>query len=251
MTTPITLQKSDALRQVAGPIVVKIEPGQTRPFSWGLSTDKDELNAVNISAVGIGAEYLSYPKRVELPPGETISVKGNISIPFDHPGGMELNATMRASEPGKRGETSGETNGGTGVVNVEMSKLLSIVIDDNPFPEFRELIFKPYVEKAKVANEEFSIPIESTSNITQFSFNQNNRSITFNATGYAGTNGTTIIYPAKLLEAPYFLTFDGKAFTEFETVTSNKTGEKSIKVTYPHDSMHDNFALAGSRILVP
>jgi hypothetical protein len=70
-------------------------------------------------------------------------------------------------------------------------------------------------------------------------------------TGFAGTNGTTIIYPARLLESPYFLTFDGKAFNEYNTVTNNKTGEKGIKITYPHDTTHENFALAASRVIVP
>jgi len=243
----IIQQESHSLRQTAGNITVKLEPGQTKSFTWGLLTDKKEVNTVNISADGTGADYLSYPEIVELTPDKSINVQGNISIPFDHPGGVELNATLRATEPGERNATSG----GTGIVNVEMGKRVFIEMDQNPFPEFRELGFNPYMEKVKISNKEISIPINSTSNVTDFSFNQNNRSISFKTTGYAGTNGTTIIYPAKLLEAPYFLTFDGKAFTNYENVISNTTGEKGIKVTYPHDTMHDNFALAASRLLTP
>jgi len=231
---------------VAGPINVEIKPGETRSIAWGLITDKDELNAVNISADGLGAEFLSFPKRVNLVPGETIEVQANISIPFDYPGGVKLNPTMLATEPGERGVTSG----GGGIINVQMAKTLSIIIGENPFPEFRELIFKPYIQKAKIANREVSVPVESTSNITGFTFDERERMITFKATGYAGTNGTTIIYPSKLLEAPYFLTLDDKAFTNF-TLINSTTGEKGIKITYPHDAMHDNFSIAGARVAMP
>jgi hypothetical protein len=210
-------------------------------------TDKNKTNAVNISADGTGAGFLSYPKSVELPPGKTVKVLSNVSIPFDHPGGVALNASLRATEPAERNQTSG----GTGIVNVEMGKRLFIFIDKNPFSAFRQLVLKPYMEKVNLSNKEISIPIESTSNVSDFSFNQNNRSISFKTTGFAGTNGTTMIYPAKLMEAPYFLTFNGKPFTEFENVTSNKTGEKGIKITYPHDAMHENFALLASRVITP
>jgi hypothetical protein len=131
-----------------------------------------------------------------------------------------------------------------------MAKPLSIIIGENPFPEFRELIFKPYIQKGKIANREVSVPIESTSNITGFTFDERARTITFEATGYAGTNGTTIIYPSKLLEAPYFLSLDGKAFTKF-TLIKSTTGEKGIKITYPHDAMRHNFSLAGARVAMP
>lgn len=247
MTVPVILQESHSLRQVAGNITIEIEPGQTKFFTWGLLTDKEKSSPVNISAVGIGAEYLSFPKRVELPAGETYNLKTNVTIPFDHPGGMAINATLHATEPSESTQTSQMAS----IVNLEMAKKLYIQIDQNPFPEFRQLIFKSYIEKAKISDKEYLIPIESTSNVTEFSFNQNNRSIDFKLTGYGGTNGTTIIYPAKLLQAPYFLTFDGKAFTDFQTVTNNKTGEKGVKVTYPHDTMHDSFALAAFSIITP
>jgi hypothetical protein len=247
ITTIPILKQTHALQQVAGPIVIEIKPGETKPFAWGLLTDMNETNAVNVSADGIGSEFLSYPKKVDLVPKEIKSVPGNISIPFDYPGGIKLNATLVAKEAGKEGNNSG----GIGVVTVKMLKTVDITVGKNPFSEFRELISRPYIENAQLGNTDISVPIQSTSNITGFMFDESKRAITFNATGYSGTNGTTAIYLSKLLEAPYFISIDGKPFTAFDPVTNKNTGEKGIKVTYPHDSIHDNFSIAGARVVVP
>lgn len=244
---PTIITQTHALQQVVGRIVVEIEPGEMKPFKWGLLTDKDEPNTVNISATGIGAEFLSYPKKVDLTPGEIKNIQANVSIPFDHPGGARLNATMLATEAGERGNTSGSA----GIINIQMGKPVDIAIGENPFEGFRELIPRIYTEKVQVANRELSMPIESTSNITGLSFDENERMIRFNATGYPGTNGTTLIYLSNILEAPYFITIDGEAFTDFDSVTNSTTGESGIKITYPHDSTHDNFTIAGARVISP
>jgi len=244
---PTIITQTHALQQVVGRIVVEIEPGEMKPFKWGLLTDKDEPNTVNISATGIGAEFLSYPKKVDLAPGEIKNIQANVSIPFDHPGGARLNATMLATEAGERGNTSGSA----GIINIQMGKPVDIAIGENPFEGFRELIPRNFTEKVQVANRELSMPIESTSNITGLSFDENERMIRFNATGYPGTNGTTLIYLSNILEAPYFITIDGEAFTDFDSVTNSTTGESGIKITYPHDSTHDNFSIAGARVISP
>lgn len=242
----MTLQQIYALQQVAGPISLEVRPGETRNFSWGLLTDKDESNVVSISADGAGAEFLSLPKEVNLVPKDIVGVRGNVTIPFDHPGGIKLSPIIRASEVGERGVASG----GVGLINVEMAKNVTIAIAENPFPDFRQLMFRSYLQDANIANNQVSVPIESTSNITAFTFDEGQRTITFNATGYAGTNGTTIIYPAKLLQGPYFLSADGTAYTKFETITNSTTDEKGLKIVYPHDSKHDEFSLSGARVSV-
>jgi hypothetical protein len=243
----ITLQQTHSLQQVAGPISLEIKPGETRDFRWGLLTDKDEPNVVNLSADGVGAEFLILPKEVNLVPNDIVTVRGNLSIPFDHPGGIKLNPIIRATEVGERVEGA---TGGIGLINVEMTKNVSIIIGENPFPDFRKLISKPYLQNANIANNQVSVPMESTSNITAFMFNEGQRTIKFNATGYAGTNGTTTIYPAQLLVGPYFLSVDGTAYTNFDTTTNSTTGEKGLKIIYPHDTKHDEFSLSGARVSV-
>lgn len=247
LTIPITDTEKQilALQQVAGPISVEIKPGETKSFAWGLLTDKDETSTVNITGDGTGAEFLSYPKTVELSPKEIKNVEAKVTIPFDHPGGVKLSPAIHATEPSERRET----NGSAALIDIQMAKNLSIVIDQNPFPEFRELIPTSYLEKVTISNRPVQIPIESTSNITSFNFDEENRTMTFNATGYAGTNGTTIIYPANVLEKPYFISVDGVAFTRFEDVTNETTGQIGVKLNYPHDDKHDNFLLAGAKVL--
>ena len=241
------LQESNALQQVAGRIVVEIKPGETKPFMWGLLSDNDKPNTVNISAGGAGAEFLSYPKKVDLMPEEVKNIQANVSIPFDHPGDVRLNATMLSTEPGQRGSD----NGSAGIINIQMGKPVDIVIGENPFEGFRELIPRNYTYIVEVADRELSLPIESTSNITEFNFDEDERTIRFTATGYPGTNGTTLIYLSNVLEQPYFVTIDGAAFTDFDSVTNSTTGESGIKITYPHDSTHDDFSIAGATVITP
>jgi hypothetical protein len=63
-----------------------------------------------------------------------------------------------------------------------------------------------------------------------------NKTITFNVSGYGGTNGTTISYVKKLLEGSYTLTLDGDAITNVDTVINETTAEEGIKITYPHNT---------------
>jgi hypothetical protein len=134
LSTPIVQQQAYALQQVAGHIVVEIQPGETKTFGWGILSDSNQSSTtttnVNISVNGNGSQFLSFPKSVKLPPsGEIVYVPVNVSIPVNYnPSNVqELNPTIRATEAGQKvGPTA---------INIEMSKILSIVIggNENPF----------------------------------------------------------------------------------------------------------------------
>jgi hypothetical protein len=122
--------QSFGLMQVAGDVVVEVKPSETKPFAWGLLSDKqNETTTIELSADGEGAQFLSFPKTVSLGPGELKEIKGNVSIPADYhvpTNGTELNPTIRAAEQSNKGDqVSGM------ILNVQMAKILSIVVSGN------------------------------------------------------------------------------------------------------------------------
>src|SRR5579885_1868694 len=84
---------------------------------------------------------------------------------------------------------------------------------------------------------EIDLNIQSSSNVTDFSFNQTSKQISFKVSGQSGTNGTTIVQDVgKLLKGPYVVTFDGQVKTDYQTLTNKTTGDVSIKLQYHHSS---------------
>src|SRR5579885_347809 len=85
---------------------------------------------------------------------------------------------------------------------------------------------------------EIDLNIQSSSNVTDFSFNQTSKQISFKVSGQSGTNGTTIVQDVgKLLKGPYVVTFDGQVKTDYQTLTNKTTGDViGIQITYHHSS---------------
>jgi hypothetical protein len=244
--------QSYALQQVAGDIVVDIKPGETKTFSWGLLSDKNESSIVNITADGIGAEFLSFPENITLTArGQITYVPVDVNIPSNYTGAKELNPSIRATE-------AGEEVGAT-IINIAMSKVLCVIIAQNntttESQDFQDLELKHYTQNVvgrdQGGNQSITIRIESTSNITEFSFNETKNQISFKASGDAGTNATTILYVGQVLQEPYSLMLDGIAFTDFDIITNRTTGEKAIQITYRHDCMDNDFILTGTGVTIP
>lgn len=117
----IVVNPSAALQQVAGPIVIEVEPGKTNTVQWGLVSDKEAgVTTVQLSAEGDGAQLLIYPKTVNIDAGQSVFVDITVTVPDDYPAGIELNPTIVATE-------FGETGGAT-VLNIQMKKTLTIKI---------------------------------------------------------------------------------------------------------------------------
>ena len=125
--------QSFGLMQVAGDVVVEVKPSETKPFAWGLLSDKqNQATTIELSADGEGAECLSFPKTVSLGPGELKQIQGNVSIPADYlvpTNGTELNPTIRAAEQSNKEDQVSNESGM--ILNVQMAKILSIVVSAN------------------------------------------------------------------------------------------------------------------------
>jgi hypothetical protein len=243
----ITITQSYALQQVAGKIIIETMPGETETFSWGLISDKNGSSTVNITADGMGAEYLSFPENVTLAAGGQITyIPVNVSIPANYTGDKELTPSITATEAGKQ---IGQT-----IINIAMSKVLCVIIAQNNTTTASK-DFQDYTQKVvardRGGNQSITIPIESTSNITEFRFNETENQISFKASGDAGTNGTTIIYVSQVLQEPYSLLLDGIPSTDFDIILNGTTGERGIQITYRHSCMDNDFILTGSGMTIP
>ncbi len=223
-----------ALQQIAGPLMLEMKPGESKSIQWGLLSDNDVPINVSLSSEGIGTEFISLPESIELSPGNITYVQVDVRIPFDHPGAVELKPSLLATQGGGQGPQPEQA--GQAIINVQMKKVPSIILAPNENPKFLQLTLKSYPQRVVIDGNEVEILIESTSKISNFVFERENATISFNATGYGGTNGTAISYVGNLLEGPYTLTLDGNAITNVDTVLNNATGQEGIKIIYPHST---------------
>lgn len=252
--TPLNkIGQSYALQQIAGNIIIETMPGETETFSWGLISDKNGSSTVNITADGMGAEFLSLPENVTLAAGEQITyIPVNVSIPANYTGDKELAPSITATE-------AGEEIGAT-IINIAVSKVLCIIVgaQNNATTisnqNVTDLELKDYTQEVIISNsnssegnQSITIPIKSTSkNITEFSLNQTKNELSFKVSGDAGTNGTAIIYVDQILQEPYSLMVDRILSNDSEIITNSTTGERGIQITYRHHCMDNYVILTGS-----
>jgi hypothetical protein len=123
----VTCQQIYALQEIAGPLIIHVNPGESKPFSWGLIPGNNEQNSVDIYADGNGSEFLFFPKTFGLVPGKVSYVQGNVSIPANYSSGQEFDPTIHAALSTENQTLNGQAN----TVNLEVSKVLSIIVDGN------------------------------------------------------------------------------------------------------------------------
>ena len=141
---PIGIGQTEALQQVAGPIVVKLKPGETKTVQWGLVSDKEnDVTVVELKADGNGAEFLSFPKTLSIDPGQLIFVDITVTIP-KNASNVELNPTISA--------TKFDQSGGAIRLNIQMKKTLSIIISSQSEtkPDLKEDLVTKLPEETKM-----------------------------------------------------------------------------------------------------
>ena len=115
-----------AFQQVAGPVTIYLNPGETKSFSWGLIAENNESSIVRIYADGNGSELLSIPQTFKLSPSGLNSIVGNITIPSNYPTNTLLNPIVHTSL-----SENDSANSGGNAVAVELSKMITISIGAN------------------------------------------------------------------------------------------------------------------------
>jgi hypothetical protein len=134
-----TMQQVGAFQQIAGPVIINVNPGETKPFSWGLLAGNNETSILKIYSDGNGSEFLSFPQSFRLIPGKINYIVGNITIPSNHPTNMTLSPIIHSTIS----ENDTTNTGGGNSVNVELSKFLTITIGANKTQAISNLTSMP------------------------------------------------------------------------------------------------------------
>lgn len=147
------IPNSDALKQVAGPITVDLKPGESGAFEWGLASDNpNEPTPIQLSAEGMGSEFLVFPEKLELGPNEVRLVEVQVVIPDDFPGDIEMTPHLLATE-------FGETGGAT-VLNIRMLKIVTLNVapndDSSLWVNWDEILKEDVVEPEPVNQDQAS-----------------------------------------------------------------------------------------------
>jgi len=121
------IHEVDAFQQIAGPVIINVSPGETKSFSWGLLAENNETSMLKIYSEGNGSEFLSLPQNFRLAPGMTNYLVGNVTIPINNPTNMTLTPIIHSAVS----ENDTSNAGGANVVNIELSKIVTISIGAN------------------------------------------------------------------------------------------------------------------------
>jgi hypothetical protein len=147
--------ESQALQQIAGPIIIEIKPGESKTFQWGLASDSDALTTIELRSEGKGSEFLSFTKKITIEPRQFAYAEFTVTIPDDHPGGVELTPSLYATEFGEQG--------GSTVINIQMKKIPTIKVTPNENPEFRSnTAYDEKIEQDIQTGQELQVTPKST-----------------------------------------------------------------------------------------
>jgi len=78
------------------------------------------------------------------------------------------------------------------------------------------------------------IDLKTTSEISDFRFDEENKAVMFTATGLSFTDGITEISIGRVLSPPYLVTIDGEEWSDFEILRESITNEETIQIRYEH-----------------
>jgi len=99
------------------------------------------------------------------------------------------------------------------------------------------LELKSVIQSVLVKGQNMDMALKTTSTISSFMLEEENKQLKFTVDGQTGTEGTTEIPIGQVLEGPYAVAIDGEATTDFE-VTNEGTSNAVMKISYTH-SIHE------------
>ncbi|GEM_PF-1988588 len=91
------------------------------------------------------------------------------------------------------------------------------------------------------------LQISTTSNLSNFEFNQQDKKLSFAVDGRQGTWGDTVLEISKVMRPPYTVTMDNQPFANFTIITDRTVNETSIELDYKHSS--HIFSITGAAVV--
>ncbi len=114
-------------------------------------------------------------------------------------------------------------------------------------PEVKEPELKSQVQSVVVEGETIQVGLNSSSTISEFALQQENKMLTFKAGSATGTEGTTEISIGSILEGPYTVSIDGQATDDFEVTPAGASSGALIKIS--HTSSDHVVTITGTNVV--
>lgn len=114
--------------------------------------------------------------------------------------------------------------------------------------EHRSLGLTPIVQTVQANGTDVQVKIESNTEIQNFSLDQESKTLSFTTDGEDGTEGTTIISIASILEGPYVVSLDGQVIEEGVTNARDETTSETLLVISYQNSVHD-IVITGTQVV--
>jgi hypothetical protein len=102
----------------------------------------------------------------------------------------------------------------------------------------QQFAITPYAVSLASSEDEIILPINSSSNVSEFRFNEQLRQISFKVSSEDNDGDIVIIPISRALEDPYTVTFDGNITTDYEIINNHTNNETSIKISH-NQGIHD------------
>ncbi len=162
------IAQSDAFLQTGSSARANLEPGDTFTYEWGLKSELNKPVVVSLRAEGEAADFFSFPKTLELQPGEFSFFDIIVTLPEDHPNDVLVEGAVIALMEGEPGSQV--------VFNIQMKKKFFLTIGD---PIIEEVVEKekettpseqPQVEQTEEAPKDkgsFSVQLDPQSEAEQ------------------------------------------------------------------------------------
>ncbi len=134
---------------------------------------------------------------------------------------------------------------GVGLIQEEVLKLVKYVLPE--VQETGKLEMKSSVRSVQIAGDTIEVELNSSSTISEFKLDRENKRVCFNVEGTAGAGGRTEISIGRILEGPYTVMIDSQATNDFEVAPADASGETAISISYPGNN--HNIAISGANVV--
>ena len=104
----------------------------------------------------------------------------------------------------------------------------------DPFAYAKTLEMTASKESVMLDGQNLDVLFASNSNISNFSFDEENNFLTFEPKGQTGTSGMTEVYLGNILEEPYSVSLGNNQIDDFTVVHDTTNGQTSIFFEYEH-----------------
>jgi hypothetical protein len=130
---------------------------------------------------------------------------------------------------------------------VGISAFAADVTYDLIIQEQQSTVITPYTIPVTSRGDEIVLPINSSSNVTGFRFNEERKQLSFTVSGKDNAGGIVMLPISRALEGPYTVTFNGNIISNYEIINNETSNETNIKIN--HDQGIHDISITGTNVI--